>query len=429
MSLSLIVTDTNSIKHQGVDPRVGRAPGSSVSSLATAGTSKATRGSPCWKQRGNQSTEKQRCSKSKDDVMFSWTLRRLQCVSPQMNISQHASTDYHDSNLAVSLISHSNCSRHPVSLKATLASHPRLATCSSSHHVSRTPHPRPFSPASHVRDRSPSTVVDRLLLARHSDPPNCPSITGQDGAAKPRAQASPDERQHHCCLRQCQRAMLAHPSLDHSLAGKPLRRNAMRKLVSPTEHSDSVAMAFSLTPPPFGKDPGTLEWWFHDNTNANNSNPQQLLARRSTSTTHPTTSNITSCARLTVATKSARASKWLASTRGCAHKPHSKFRQKLFNPSRRKMLRHQVRRVVIRGNSLQQELPFLQPFLCPHVPDFPSVSACACPVLVLCLSCGPSRGRHCCRSLEGSPRTLLDSNEQDRHDDGMELSSRLGQRS
>ena len=33
----------------------------------------------------------------------------LQCVSQNMNRSQHAFTDYNDSNLAVSLRSHSNC--------------------------------------------------------------------------------------------------------------------------------------------------------------------------------------------------------------------------------------------------------------------------------------------------------------------------------
>ena len=78
----------------------------------------------------------------------------------------------------------------------------------------------------------------------------------------------------------------------------------------------------------------------------------------STRTTHPTISNMTSCARLTVATWTARASKSFASTfiikEGCDHKPprtpsHSQFRQQLFN----QMLRHQVRHFVIRRNSLQ----------------------------------------------------------------------------
>ena len=44
------------------------------------------------------------------------------------------------------------------------------------------------------------------------------------------------------------------------------------------------------------------------------------------------------------------------------------------------MLRHQVRHFVIRRNSLQQELPFLQPFLCPHVSDLQVLEpTCACP--------------------------------------------------
>ena len=63
---------------------------------------------------------------------------------------------------------------------------------------------------------------------------------------------------------------------------------------------------------------------------------------------------------------------------GCDHKPrtpsHSKFRQQPFISSSRQMLRHQV---LIRANRLQQELPFLQPFLCPYVSD-PSVPERAC---------------------------------------------------
>ena len=42
-------------------------------------------------------------------VMFSLTLRRLQCVHRICTESQPASTGYHDSNLVVSLRSHSNC--------------------------------------------------------------------------------------------------------------------------------------------------------------------------------------------------------------------------------------------------------------------------------------------------------------------------------
>ena len=112
------------------------------------------------------------------------------------------------------------------------------------------------------RPRSPRVNC----CARLNDPPACPSIVGQGEAAQPRARASPDEQQFPLLLLPSvpktpyTRNSLLIMSSVNLLGSKPRRRNAMRSSVASitlrlAEHSDSVTMAFSLTPSCFGKDP------------------------------------------------------------------------------------------------------------------------------------------------------------------------------
>ena len=133
------------------------------------------------------------------------------------------------------------------------------------------------------------------------------------------------------------------------LGGKPRRRNTMRSSsrraasisLRLVEHSDSLAMTFSLKSPHISGDPG---------------HSRVVVSRH-----HPTTNQ------------------------GCDHRPprtpsHPELRQQLLNPSCRPMLRHHVRHVLICANRLQQELHLLQPFLCSHVPDLQvSEPPCALP--------------------------------------------------
>ena len=100
------------------------------------------------------------------------------------------------------------------------------------------------------------------------------------------------------------------------LVGKPRRHNATRSSsrrvscisLRLAEHSESVTMAFSLTLLCFGV--------LALSSGGVPTTPQQLQARtvRQHQNHHSTTSNMTSCARLTIATWSAHASKWSAST-------------------------------------------------------------------------------------------------------------------
>ena len=89
-------------------------------------------------------------------------------------------------------------------------------------------------------------------------------FAGQGESAQPRAEASPDAQQRHCCFfRQCLRAMPAHQYLDQVFLQPPCRQASSpqrdAKLVSqgcfhqPSELYDSVA-TFSLTPSRLGKD-------------------------------------------------------------------------------------------------------------------------------------------------------------------------------
>ena len=89
------------------------------------------------------------------------------------------------------------------------------------------------------------------------------------------------------------------------------------------EHSDSVTMAFSLTPSCFGKDP-----WHCRVAVSRQHLRQQQCAPTAAGTTKPmrapTTSNMTSCARLTVATWPVRPSRWVcldSRNQGGDHKP------------------------------------------------------------------------------------------------------------
>ena len=64
--------------------------------------------------------------------------------------------------------------------------------------------------------------MDRLLLARLNDPPDCPSIVGQGKATQPRAQASPDEQQRSCCFSLSARAPYPRTSLSIKSSLHPL---------------------------------------------------------------------------------------------------------------------------------------------------------------------------------------------------------------
>ena len=100
------------------------------------------------------------------------------CRSQHMNRSQHASTGYHQSNLAVSLRSHSKCfaarrwpeaPRQRRSLAGLLLPHPEAGNLQLLAHwlfpERLTQGRSAWCSASHVRDRPASTAVDRLLLA------------------------------------------------------------------------------------------------------------------------------------------------------------------------------------------------------------------------------------------------------------------------
>ena len=190
-------------------------------------------------------------------------------------------------------------------------------------------------------------------------------------------------------------------------------RSSSRKVASLSlrvaELSDSVTMAFSLTPSCCGEDLGTPKWRCHDNTYAQQQyDPAAACTTNaSTRTTHSTTSNVTLCARLTIATWSVRPSRWSAptfaikdATTSSPRTPSSpEFGRRLFNPSRRQMLRHQDRHVLICGEPTSAGIPLSAAAPVSTCAESPSVRAC------LCLSCGRCRGKRSYRStLVESPR-------------------------
>ena len=186
--------------------------------------------------------------------------------------------------------------------------------------------------------------MERLLLARINDPPDCPSIVGQGKAARPRSQAFST-----CHFATTQR--------EARLAG--LLASAFALLNTPAVSRQHQRRRTSVRAT-------ALSGGVHHDTCANSSMPQQLPARptRSTRTTHPNDlQHDLMCNADRPPRAPARASKWLAPTfviKDASTSP-------LFNRSRRWMLRHQVRHVVICGNSLQQEFSFLRVRSCVHM--------------------------------------------------------------
>ena len=206
--------------------------------------------------------------------------------------------------------------------------------------------------ASHVRERRASTVVDQLLFARFNDPPDRPSVLGQDKPMRRLTNNSAAAASSVSACAPCPLNSLLIRSSFNPLDGIPRHHNAVR--------SSSRRVA-SLNKPNLSR------WQYR----------WALSSGGVTTTLVPTTACPSSCwhaphdqphdlvckahrchavgTRVEVVSLDTR-------NQGCDHNPHrtqsrSKFRQQLFNPSRRQMLRHQVRHVFIRGNSLQQELP------------------------------------------------------------------------
>ena len=167
--------------------------------------------------------------------------------------------------------------------------------------------------------------MDRLLLAR-LNPSDCSNTVGQGKAARPRTQESPDEQQYHCCFcHQCPRALPAQQSLGQvPLAGEPRRRKAVKSSfrraasirLRLAEHFSSIAMTFLLTSSRFSKEP----WHSRVVVSRKHQHQQQhaptavSATNASTKITHTATSNTTSCARLVVATRPVRPSRWSATT-------------------------------------------------------------------------------------------------------------------
>ena len=245
-----------------------------------------------------------------------------------MNRSQHASTDYHESQQAINLKSHGNCFSATV-LSTPLTGGINTTTLSTRIHLPRTE-------SRNLQSLAPWLFSERLIQGRSAwcSGVSCPRSplwsdfslrastihpVAAASSVKARspglAQASPDEQQRRCCcLCQCLRATPTQQSLDQvflqPLTDKP-RRHGTTRLNTPNRsrwQSHSRLRTSVRTP-------GTLGWRYHDHTCANSSMIQQTASTTNTSTrtTHSTTSNTTSCAKLTVATWSARASKWLAS--------------------------------------------------------------------------------------------------------------------
>ena len=194
-------------------------------------------------------------------------------------------------------------------------------------------------------------------------PPNCPSIVSQSKAtpascpsvASRTAAASSVSA---CAPRPNQQSLGQVFLQSPCRQATPPRRNAklvsqdcLHQLARLAERSESVRVAISLSLSHFRVAISRQHLGQQQHAPSTVS-----TANTSTRTTHLTTSNRTSSASLTVATWSARVSKWLAPTFGIKdatlHAPsHSNIRQQLFNRS--------------------QMRPFLQSLLCPHVSVVP----------------------------------------------------------
>ena len=187
-----------------------------------------------------------------------------------MNRSQHASTDFHDSDLAVSLKSHSNWFSAALRSTPSTARINTTALCKTGLHLPPTEARNlqslepwqfpersskvvpPGAPASHVRDRPASIDVDRLLTARLNDPPRLPhSIASQGKAARLRAQASPDEQQRP--------ARHAHATVSRSgLLSTPLSTSQVATTQCEARLAGLLAPAFA-----FLNTPNRSRWQSH----------------------------------------------------------------------------------------------------------------------------------------------------------------------
>ena len=191
-------------------------------------------------------------------------------MSQNVNRSQHASTDYHDSNLAVSLRSHSNSFSATVdwkghnnhALSSPGYSYPHRGLKPAVPHtvaVSRTPHPTSFSLVllrltSEIAPR-PSLSTDFPLHASTIHPTaTASSVKARPPGLKPKLRLT----NNSAAATSSVNARAPRPRNNLLIKSSfPPQRNA--KLVSQrfrlTDRSEFVTMAFSLTPSHFGEDP------------------------------------------------------------------------------------------------------------------------------------------------------------------------------